>query len=162
MNAPKRQFVVVDLENLGGCPPRTGCPRMYGRAFRTALRTAGVTSMSLVVIGVNPRLAFIAHQIAPSARLVVGHGPDGADLRLVAELSDADLLSRRFSEIVVGSGDWRFAEPLARLGGVGLATTVVARPGSLSNRLRMAAQRHRWLGQEQDRRHPEPPNALIV
>jgi uncharacterized LabA/DUF88 family protein len=53
--------------------------------------------------------------------------------------------ARRYDTIVVASGDGIFAEPVGRLCQEGCAITVVARRGSLSRRLRLAAPDVRFL-----------------
>jgi hypothetical protein len=76
----------------------------------------------------------------PSARHILGRGISGADRALVDVLHQ-EHVAERFVEVVIVSGDGIFADVAAELGQQGVVVTVVARQGSLSARLRLAATR---------------------
>ncbi len=69
---------------------------------------------------------------------MVRSGPDGADLALLEVLGEYDL-RERFEAVVVASGDGIFSHAVAGVGGLSLATLVVARPESLARTLQLAA-----------------------
>jgi hypothetical protein len=75
----------------------------------------------------------------PHAHYRLGSGPDGADMALLDVLRHEDV-ARRFTRVVIGSGDHVFAEEAARLAAQGVCVTVVSRRHSLSRRLAMAAR----------------------
>ncbi len=58
-------------------------------------------------------------------------GDNGADLLLVDRLSDVELLKRSYGEIVVGGGDGKYRDPVARLIDSGLKVTLVVREDSI-------------------------------
>lgn len=140
-----RKFVVVDLENLVGCSPTEATPAMYAEAFDHLDQAVRMQPSDLVVIGVNPALAFVAHDLAPSAALVTKVGPNGADDRLVSELQDVSFLRRRVTDVVVASGDVAFLGSVLALNQAGIATTVVSLRGQLSAALQLAARQVLWL-----------------
>jgi hypothetical protein len=70
--------------------------------------------------------------------MVVGSGPDGADLALLEVLAEHDV-EGRFDAVVVASGDGIFTDAVSELAGMGLSTLVISRPEALSRRLRLAA-----------------------
>lgn len=65
-------------------------------------------------------------------------GKDGADLNLLERFEHEGLPSG-VDHVVIASGDHAFADVAARIAANGVRTTVVARAGTLSNRLRLAA-----------------------
>src|SRR5699024_3241850 len=73
----------------------------------------------------------------PAHRILAGIGENGADHRLL-EGMDEDL-PRRFSEMVLVSGDRIFAEKVSWLAGQGLSTTVHSHTAALAQRLHLAA-----------------------
>ena len=153
----RRKLVLVDVENLCGCHPRLATPATY-RFVMSELREAlPVTDEDLVVVGVHPGAAFEVADAMPSARVVVRAGADGADTRLLEELSDEAFLARRFREVVVASGDHLFVDAVQRLNHHDVATTVAALPGQLAGALRLVAQRVVWL-----RRPPATPSVVSL
>jgi len=141
---PKRKLVLVDVENLVGCSPRAATPPMWAGALDALFRVVAITD-DLVIIGVNPKLAFVCHEIAPRARIRLGKGPNGADRCLRKELEDVRFIQRRFTDVVVASGDGAFLEAVIALNEAGIHTTVVALEGQLSTALRLAAKTVLWL-----------------
>ena len=65
-------------------------------------------------------------------------GENGADLALLDAYEPSEITSR-FSRVVIGSGDGIFAPLAGALAKAGCHVTVVTRPESLANRLRLAA-----------------------
>jgi hypothetical protein len=140
-----RKLWAVDLENIAGCSPLDATPQMYADALAALADVVPVQADDLMIVATNPRLAFVAHDLAPAARLLIRTGPNGADNSLVEELSDIRFLARRFSHIVVVSGDKAFVDVVCALNEVGVHTMVVSLPGQLSATLRFAARTVVWL-----------------
>jgi hypothetical protein len=95
---------------------------------------------ALVVVGCSH---FAARTVAfsyPQARHVWRSGENGADLALI-EVLERERVEERFSAITLCSGDGIFTESLARVGGAGVHSTVIAVSGHLSRRLRLVANR---------------------
>jgi hypothetical protein len=138
-------LVAVDLENLVGCSPVRATPEMYADALAAAVGLVPLRPDDLMMIATNPGLVFVARDVAPSARLLTGRGPDGADRRLIEELSIPHEIARRFAEVVVASGDGAFVDAVSALNEAGLRTTVIAVPGQLSRGLRLTAHTVVWL-----------------
>lgn len=130
-----RSLCVLDLENLAGGPSDS-----YRAVAALWARVVDPRPPDLVVCGCDVTGAFAARDAFPSARLVVGRGPDGADRRLVEVIEEASGLGR-FDTVVLGSGDGIFTEPLARVAQQGLLTWVIAPEGHLARRLREVARR---------------------
>jgi len=134
-----RRIHLVDVENLVGHARLT---RDDVRACATAYRGLDlVGARDLLVLGCNPgeQLAVGLGWGGPH-RLVVRHGPDGADLALLDVLG-REHVERRFDDLVIASGDGVFADEVRRLRGRGLHVTVVAPVRSAARRLRRAAGR---------------------
>ena len=143
-----RRLIVADLENLTGCDPQSATHSHYAFAVRELCdRTKYEPERDRMIIGVNPHLAFTAHDLCPPARVTTMSGQDGADRRLCYELEDTDFIRRRFSTVIVASGDGRFLDPVVALNHYGLTTVVASLPGQLATRLRLAAQHVVWLRQ---------------
>jgi hypothetical protein len=139
--SPKRKFVACDLENLVGGPLTADMGDLAAEVYSRFEAAACTRPGDLVVIATHPGAAFVAHRVAPFARLVTRRGPDGADRRLIEELADLDRLSERFDQVVIGSGDGIFVEPVQALVGAGIETVVVGREASMAKRLQVAAHR---------------------
>ena len=90
-------------------------------------------------------LVFRCREIAPHTPIRCGNGANGADRRLVKELEDVRFIQRRFTEVVIASGDHAFLDSVVALNDAGIHTTVVALEGSLSTALRLAAKTVIWL-----------------
>jgi hypothetical protein len=140
---PARRLHLVDIENLVGdarpsldqvCQTRG----LYGaRLGFGAMDQVEVASSHLTLV--NAALGW------PHAHYRARSGPDGADLALLEVLRHEDV-ARRFTHVVIGSGDYLFAEEAARLTAQGVWVTVVSRQRSLSSRLRLAAHEVIFLG----------------
>jgi hypothetical protein len=143
--APERKLWVVDLENLVGCSPLKASPQNYADAIAALVDAVPFRPDDLMIVATNPGLAYIAHEVAPAAGLRTRGGPHGAELRLVEELSDTRHLARRFSHVVIASGDKHFVDTVCALNQAGLHTVVVSVYGQLAERLRLAARTVVWL-----------------
>jgi hypothetical protein len=135
-----RKLVAVDLENLVGCSPLDATPQMYADALAALVKAVPLEPRDLMIVATNPRLVFVAHDVAPTARLLTRRGPNGADRRLIEELSDTYRLARRFSDVVLASGDKAFVDVVCRLNEAGVHTRVASLPGQLAAALRLAAR----------------------
>lgn len=137
---PERRLRLVDVENLVG----TGQPRHDDLAWcqRTyrGLDLAGPDD--LVVIASSPYSTLEVGAAWPSCRLRIAHGESGADRALVRTLLE-EAVERRFDQFVIASGDGIFIDPVVWLQQQDVQVAVVARPSSLSTRLRLAATR--WI-----------------
>lgn len=142
-NAP-RTLHVVDIECLFGSTLYT--PGMVRRLVATYPALDSATDH--VVLGASCRASAVTALLGwPGSRLVWRPGQDGGDLALLEVLLGEEV-ERRFDRVVIGSGDGIFTAACAYLAGAGLEVGVVARQGSLSNRLRMAAHWHLYLADQ--------------
>ena len=137
-----RTLHLLDLENLCGDPgagPETiaGVIAAYQRQVRIAARDH-------VVIATNRRQAFAAKAYLPGACVRIGRGVDGADYELLAECDPHDA-ARRFSRVIIGSGDHIFATLAAELTRRMVVVGVVSRQRSLSADLQRNASFRRIL-----------------
>jgi hypothetical protein len=125
-----RSLHLVDIENL------VGGARAYRCSVADALeqyRTlAGFQEGDHVVIAACSGLAFRAGCLWAGARILVAHGPDGADLALLDEIITPESIAARFDRVVIGSGDGIFVESISALRRLGISVGVVAPIGGLS------------------------------
>lgn len=130
-----RKIVIVDLENM-----------MFGNHVDPSQdRSVEILELAqarrptdMVIVGCNPRLAFSAKDHFPQARIVTGHGKDGAD-RVLIETLDLDHAADRFDELCIVSGDHAFADVAHAARRAGLQIRVVAPRFGLSTALRVYA-----------------------
>lgn len=133
-----RRLHVIDVENLLGTgrralPELRWCERTY--------RQLGIVApQDLRVVASSP---FVAVDLGRAwrCRLLIGHGPDGADRALLRVLSQ-EQVDRRFTEVVVACGDGTFSATVAWLRRHHVEVSVVARSAALSSRLGLAADRY--------------------
>ena len=131
-----RRLHLVDVENLVGTPRPTAtevlaCRQHYAELVKPACG-------DLCVVACNHGAGAEVGFSWPGVRRLWRSGPDGADLALL-EVLTGESVSDRFEDVVVASGDGRFAEAVAWLAGCGVRATVVANRRSLSRRLELAA-----------------------
>src|SRR4051812_21791318 len=107
-----RTLHLIDAENLAG--ERHIDPTAVTAAGSTYRDHIAVGAYDHVWVGCHPQLAYAVRQGWPSARILIGHGPDGADNALLAAADQVDL-SSRFDRVVVASGDGIFAALVAGL-----------------------------------------------
>ncbi len=130
-----RRLVLVDLENVAGGPCHTADAARWVR--RRLADCGALAADDQVTVAVDESgLACVAWPWQ-GARCLPGHGHDGADLVLLAEL--ADRVPQRYDRVVLASGDGIFAEAVADLVARGVHVTVVSHGVSLSARLASAA-----------------------
>lgn len=92
-----------------------------------------------VVVACGESLVLSVAAAMPEARILIGHGLDGADRALIDSVT-VDDIARRFDGVIIGSGDHIFTELAEALGRAGVSVIVVAREESLSTRLARAAR----------------------
>lgn len=139
---PERTLHVVDIENLAGV------------AIPTLVQVNEVQDWYLTRLGfgaadqavlASSHLGLINAALGwPHARYRVRSGRDGADLELLDVLEHEDV-ARRFSHVVIGSGDGVFGQVAESLRDRGVRVTVVSRPGSLAVALAKVAQQVVYL-----------------
>lgn len=127
----------IDIENLAG-NGRLLSQDVVGVRDRFQQAVAP-DEMDLFTVGCDSSNAFHVRSAFPGARLVVGRGPDGADLALIEAMQE-DMQSGAWStQVLLGSGDHIFAPILAAMAGEGAITRVVGIEGHTSHRLKLAA-----------------------
>jgi hypothetical protein len=117
-----RTLHVLDIENLVG-GSAVG-PTAVGPALSAYRATAAVRAGDHVIIGSGPALAVAAGLAWPGARLLLGHGIDGAD-RALLDAVDVDFVAAHYDRVVIASGDHCFAQLARSLRAAGLDVTVV-------------------------------------
>lgn len=130
-----RRIILIDIENFNGGPITTPTQARWCR--RALDNWIQPDPHDLIVVAADITTVHHIHAGWPAHRLLSGTGEDGADHRLL-EVMDEDL-PRRFSEMVLVSGDRIFAEKVSWLAGQGLPTTVYSHAAALSKRLNFAA-----------------------
>jgi hypothetical protein len=133
---PNRSLHLVDIENLIGHGRASMCE--LASVAVEYINAAPVVSGDLVVIGCDRDLRLNAGLAWPGVRVVAGTGRDGAETALLADIG-ASFLSRRFGQVVFGSGDHAFAGLARDLTMLGTVVGVVAPPGALARELASAA-----------------------
>jgi hypothetical protein len=101
----------------------------------------------LFTIGCDAANAFQVRAVFTGARIVWGHGPDGADLALMDAIRGDVASGTVASRVNLGSGDHIFAPLLATLASLHVITRVVGVAGHTSARLRLAAHETAFLPQ---------------
>jgi len=131
-----RRLILVDIENIiGGIAATKDCA-MWGRTIVESL--VGLAPHEHVIIGSDAE-GFIHVKAAwESARVVVGRGPDAADLALLDVLHHEDVASR-YSEILIVSGDHIFADTVRGFADAGIPITIASWRTCLSAQLVAAA-----------------------
>lgn len=142
-----RTLAVVDVENLVGSADMTHQDVLD---VKEALHAQELLSMGdHVIVGSSHHALEVAGFAWKGPRHVVRSGQDGADLVLL-EVLETEHVAERFTHVVIASGDGIFTDVAAWLGGRGVHVTVLARPESLSKRLRMAAAETRFFDVQTD------------
>lgn len=130
-----RRLILIDVENFNGGPVTTPAQARWCRRVLDNWIQPG--DADLIVLAADTTTVHHVYAGWSSHRILAGTGENGADLRLL-EVMDEDL-PRRFSELVLVSGDRIFAEKVSWLAGQGLSTTVYSHATALSKRLKFAA-----------------------
>jgi len=146
-----RKIYLTDIENVVGGIPKSR--EQVAWAEEALAQTIAPRPGDQLVIGVSHAslLAAGTGWVGPRRVLKPRSGPDGADHALLDVLREENITAR-FPHVVLVSGDGIFSESIAAIGRVGVRTTVVARRGSLSRRLRIAAHEVLYLPE-----HPSFP-----
>lgn len=132
-----RTLHLIDIENLAGGSEATAAEVVEALgSYRSAL---DVRSGDHVVIGSGRALLFDAGAAWPGARLLLGRGVNGADRALLEAASPVATVAALYDRVVIGSGDWIFAELVIDLRRSGLAVAVVSRADALAGILRDSA-----------------------
>ncbi|WP_062208275.1 NYN domain-containing protein [Demequina oxidasica] len=140
--AAGRRLIVADLENLLGCKPADAEPSLWDEAFEGLVDSIAFDAeVDQLVIGVDPQWAFTVFELAPAARLVTRSGESGADIALCEVLSDYDFIARRFTEVVIASGDHEFVRSVGQLRHRNVLTTIASRGAGLNCTLAVIADR---------------------
>lgn len=132
-----RRLHLVDVENLvgGGHVTRNEVERCSDAYERLDVVQPG----DLVVVGCNPHEALaVGLGWRRPHRIVMAHGPDGADEALLRVI-EAEEVHARFTELLVASGDGIFADAVRWLRGLGMRVTIVAPPTAVARRLSFAS-----------------------
>ena len=136
-NQTNRQLQLVDVENLLGNP----------RPLEVEVRECALLWHELVSTPASSQTVIACNHGAAkavfwgwdqSARRLVRSGHDGADEALMQVLREENV-DKRFTQVVIGSGDGIFADAATWLASHGLEVTVVSRPTALSKRLELVA-----------------------
>lgn len=138
-----RAIHLIDLENLAGVGRLTD--DAAGWAIWSYLNSVEVGRDDHVVIAVDAQNAFAAFAAYPTARILIGHGKNGADNRLV-EVLRHEHIDERFAQAYVASGDGIFTNDAGRLVGLGMVVTVVTLPGHDAKGLREVSSEVRYIG----------------
>lgn len=142
----QRKIVLLDLENMLFGQHET--QRSTQDRSEEILRLAEARRPTdMVIVGCNPNLAFSAKDLFPLARIVTGHGKDGADRALIDTL-DLQHAAERFAELCIVSGDHAFAEIAHAARKAGMRVRVVAPHFGLSTALRVYADTAIMLPEE--------------
>ncbi len=146
MSTTARRLIAVDAENLLGCEPELASAVCWEFAIAGLLHAVKFRKgTDHLVIGVGPDWAFTVATLAPSARLLVRNGADGADLALCDALADTSFIAGRYSEVVIASVDHIFCESVRALAAAGVPTTVAGLPTTTSSELTATATSVMWL-----------------
>jgi len=139
---PMHSIHLIDAENVAGTARPTRGEFADGRSRLNAVAPAGPHDHSVVAAG--GASIFEAGLTWPTAQLLKGHGPDGADHALLEWAAAADLVTR-FDALVIASGDFAFVSLAAEVRAVGLPVTVVTWRNSCSRVLAGVASTVLWL-----------------
>jgi hypothetical protein len=133
---PHRTLHLIDIENLLRTARPTHCLALSAR--RVYWDVAAVSGNDHVIIACNHGAALNVGLAFRGCRLLLQSGPDGADLALLSVLADEHAVDR-FDAVIIASGDGSFATAVAELAAAAMPIAVIARPHSVSRRLRLAA-----------------------
>lgn len=136
----ERTLHLLDPENLlgHGQPTQADVARLRADYMEHVTVAPG----DLVVLAASGANSGLAMGLAwPSARLRWMPGTDGADNCLLDVIAEEDI-AKRFSRVVIGSGDHAFAPAVTELATSGVTVTVVTGLGQVAADLYCAAHRH--------------------
>jgi hypothetical protein len=139
---PTRTIHLIDAENIAGTGRPTRLDLDAGRAVLEAATRPRPGDHTVVAASVGN--ALLVGLTWPHAQLLVGHGPDGADVALLDWAASADLLDR-FDGVVIASGDFAVVGITTSLRAAGLPVVVASWRESCSKVLAGVATCVRWL-----------------
>lgn len=118
-----RKIFIVDIENVIGNGVITEEDVIREKAHLEKFYS--ISNKDLVVVGVSHGNNVFPTHAWTSARIVLKHGHNGADIALKKVLSH-ERIEDRFKEIVIVPGDWTFSKEADRMKSSGLMVTVHA------------------------------------
>ncbi len=139
---PLRSIYLIDAENVAGSarPGRVD----FERARRRLDAAVDRDEHDHVVVAAGVSNALDAGLVWTEGQLLVGRGPDGAEVALLGWAQHAELAAR-FDAVVIASGDFAFVALAAALRLAGVPVIVAAWRASCSRSLARAATSVRWL-----------------
>lgn len=127
---------------MGG--PRRGV-LVLSRSSREYRELAALGPHDHVLVACNAALALEVGLEWRGGRLLVGDGPNGADLALLKAAPAPEWVAARYDRVVVGSGDAIFTGLVESISACGIPVGVVSLPRSLAHVLAEAATFVRYL-----------------
>lgn len=137
MNITNRELHLIDIENEIGKPNPTAAEISQFRVFYCDRNNVARDAHIVVAASSGPTL-LEASVGWPGARTTFLPGRDGADLALI-DVALGENVDKRYSKVLIASGDHIFAEAASTLIRLGVHVTVFARAVSLSRFLRETA-----------------------
>lgn len=142
---PNRTHNYIDIENLA-CRGTLSVEDVV-HAKHEFEKIARPESRDLFTIGCDAANAFQVRAVFTGARIVWGHGPNGADLALMHAINADVAAGTVTNKVNLGSGDHIFAPLLATLASLQVITRVIGVAGHTSAKLRLAAHETAFLPQ---------------
>lgn len=130
-----RSLHLIDIENLAGADHASLAAVVD--ASVSYRRSAEIGPMDQIIIGtnMNPEYRLNVGLAWPGARVVSGHGPNGADQALLAAVDSDWVVERGFARVVIGSGDGCFAALATILKRAGVIVQVIGRARAMHSSL---------------------------
>jgi len=122
-----RTLYLIDGCNLVGnrCPNPEQVVKMWGDLERN-LPISAEDQIFVFVDGANASFLFAAQLVGVRHSLIIGHGADGADKKMLDFAQDLEHYFRQgFTKIVVGSADHCFEELVINAKAIGFETTSI-------------------------------------
>ena len=148
LRSRKRRYVLFDVENPT-CGAKATCEELAAFWGILKQQAPGIAPRDHVVVGASRSVVRKYRSVihGPNVKWVVGaNAADGADRALLAAI-DLRRVARDYDELVIVSGDWRFADLARRARRAGLSVQVVTaehpeQRSMLSRELAAAADTH--------------------
>lgn len=154
---PPRAIRLIDAENVAG----TGrpAPGDLTRARRRLDTVAPAGPSDHTVVAADHINALHTGLAWPEGQLLIGRGPDGADIALLEWAATADIPGR-FDTLIIASGDFAFVSLAALVRSAGLPVTVAAWRNGCSRVLASVATDVVWLNPISPAPAPTTPEVL--
>lgn len=126
LGSRKRRYILFDVENPT-CGAKATCEELADFWGILKQQAPGIAPRDHVVVGASRSVVrkYRAAIHGPNIKWVVGaNAADGADRALLAAI-DLRRVAREYDELVIVSGDWRFADLARRARRAGLSVQVV-------------------------------------